>query len=434
MPLCDGGLLLLDIDDTYFEHLPFDQKKDALKNIAKSVLDNRHSVLTVIISDNYESESYKLIHSELTEIAFVDLVEERLGFNDAKNYLYELVSRIDKSNNIADSLLDKNKSFYSVMEIKDIFNSWRNKHILLSTYSQYNGLSPYQQKVEEPLVKGTAYKQFQSLVGLDDIKSLVDQILMAHEAHKIYLTYGINPEPTNMHMLFMGDPGTAKTTTARLIAQIFKDNSILSVGNLIEVDRSQIIERYVGWTAKNVKSLFAKAKGSILFIDEAYSLLDNTLGSYGDEAINAIVQEMENSREDTIVIFAGYTKEMTDFINKNPGLKSRVNYTVQFKNYCVEELVQIAKSIINNMGFNVAESALELCKHLFRKESSDINFGNGRYVRNVVEKAIVNHGCRIGRDSDDLDKETVITLQPEDFEPLLYKNTLYTNEQSKTLS
>ena len=129
-----------------------------------------------------------------------------------------------------------------------------------------------------------------------------------------------------MHMVFTGNPGTAKTTVARLFARILKENGVLSKGDLIECGRSDLVGKYVGWTAVQVKNMFKKAKGSVLFIDEAYSLCDDRSGSYGDEAINTIVQEMENNRDDMVVIFAGYPKEMNDFLDRNPGLRSRIAF------------------------------------------------------------------------------------------------------------
>jgi SpoVK/Ycf46/Vps4 family AAA+-type ATPase len=131
-------------------------------------------------------------------------------------------------------------------------------------------------------------------------------------------------------MIFTGNPGTAKTTVARLVAQILKENGILSNGNLYEVGRSNLVGKYVGHTAPLVRDAFNLAQGSVLFIDEAYSLVDDSPGSFGDEAINTIVQEMENRRDDMVVIFAGYPKPMEEFLNRNEGLRSRIAFHVAF--------------------------------------------------------------------------------------------------------
>ena len=144
-----------------------------------------------------------------------------------------------------------------------------------------------------------------------------------------------------MHMVFTGNPGTAKTTVARLFAQIMKENGLLPVGDLIEVGRADLVGKYVGWTAPTVKAKFAAAKGSVLFIDEAYSLVDDKDGLFGDEAINTIVQEMENQRDDTVVIFAGYPDKMEQFLKKNPGLRSRIAFHIPFEDYKPAELLDI---------------------------------------------------------------------------------------------
>ena len=148
----------------------------------------------------------------------------------------------------------------------------------------------------------------------------MEQALNFYKAQKLFKEKGLPDSRPAMHMVFTGNPGTAKTTVARLFAGIMKENQLLSEGRLFELGRSDLVGKYVGWTAQIVKEKFRKARGSVLFIDEAYSLLDGDSSLYGDEAINTIVQEMENCREDTVVIFAGYPREMEQFLSRNPGL------------------------------------------------------------------------------------------------------------------
>lgn len=144
-----------------------------------------------------------------------------------------------------------------------------------------------------------------------------------------------------MHMVFIGNSGTAKTTAARLFARIMKDNGLLSKGQLIEVGRGDLVGKCVGWTAQTVQAKFKVAIGGVLFIDEAYSLVDKHSGSFGDEAINTIVQEMENHREDVVAIFAGYPNKMEGFLQKNPGLRSRIAFHVPFADYTSDEISTI---------------------------------------------------------------------------------------------
>ena len=216
-------------------------------------------------------------------------------------------------------------------------------------------------------------------------------------------------------MIFTGNPGTAKTTVARLFAKIMKENGLLSRGQLIEVGRGDLVGKYVGWTAQIVKSKFADASGGVLFIDEAYSLVDEHSGSYGDEAINTIVQEMENHRADVVVIFAGYPDKMERFINKNPGLRSRVAFHVPFADYTSEELCLIAQLMGKKNGMKIETSALTKLERAFAiaRESSD--FGNGRYVRNLFEQAKMSQAERLlEKDFDSITPDEIITITAED--------------------
>lgn len=222
-----------------------------------------------------------------------------------------------------------------------------------------------------------------------------------------------------MHMVFTGSPGTAKTTAARLFARIMKENGLLSVGNLYDVGRAGLVGRYVGWTAKNVKDKFAQAKGSVLFIDEAYSLLDDRGGSYGDEAINTIVQEMENNREDMVVIFAEYPKEMEEFLSRNPGLRSRIAFHVPFADYNAEELYAIGELVAKKKGLRFATSVRDKLLPILETAGKIPDFGNGRYVRSLIEKAAMKQAGRlVNMDVDLVTGEEISTLTAEDFDVL----------------
>jgi SpoVK/Ycf46/Vps4 family AAA+-type ATPase len=218
-----------------------------------------------------------------------------------------------------------------------------------------------------------------------------------------------------MHMIFTGNPGTAKTTVARLFARIMRENGLLSKGHLVEVGRGDLVGKYVGWTAPTVQAKFKAAKGGVLFIDEAYSLVDDRDGSYGDEAINTIVQEMENHREDVVVIFAGYPDKMESFLQKNPGLRSRIAFHVPFADYSTEELCEIARHIGRAKGMNIDDGAIGKLKILFDTARLQGDFGNGRYVRNVFEQAKMNQASRLmERDLDTISDREISTITEED--------------------
>ena len=220
-----------------------------------------------------------------------------------------------------------------------------------------------------------------------------------------------------MHMIFTGNPGTAKTTVARLFARIMKENNLLSKGNLIEVGRGDLVGKYVGWTAPTIQKKFKEAQGSVLFIDEAYSLVDDRDGSFGDEAINTIVQEMENHRNDVVVIFAGYPDKMESFLQKNPGLRSRIAYHVPFSDYDTESLCEIAKLIAKQKGLKFTKEAFEKLYGLFDAARTGSDFGNGRFVRNVIEKAKMAQATRLlTMDFDSVGSKDITTITSEDIE------------------
>ena len=233
------------------------------------------------------------------------------------------------------------------------------------------------------------------MIGLSGAKKLIGKALDYHKAMKLFADKGMKNDHPAMHMVFTGSPGTAKTSVARLFARIMKENGLLSKGDLIEVGRGDLVGKYVGWTAPTIQKKFREAEGSVLFIDEAYSLADDRDGSYGDEAINTIVQEMENRRESVIVIFAGYTDKMEAFLNKNPGLRSRIAYNVPFDDYTTEELCAIAALIAKKNGLSLDAPAQSRLEKLFSSARAQSDFGNGRYVRNVIERARMAQASRL---------------------------------------
>lgn len=218
-----------------------------------------------------------------------------------------------------------------------------------------------------------------------------------------------------MHMVFTGNPGTAKTSVARLFARIMRENGLLSRGRIVECGRGDLVGKYVGWTAQIIQKKFMEARGGVLFIDEAYSLVDDREGSFGDEAINTIVQEMENHRDDVVVIFAGYPDKMEQFLQKNPGLRSRIAFHVPFADYSARNLCDIARLIAKKKGLTLSEDACEKLYHVFDAARSERDFGNGRFARNVVERAKMAQASRLlTMDVEALSSRDVTTISAAD--------------------
>ena len=317
----------------------------------------------------------------------------------------ELISRIEPGEG------------YLTVDLKNIFEEWYGNKLKTKVFPQYKEMKAVAYRIQKADYKGSAYEELMAMIGLKEAKKVIDRAIKYRKAQVLFADKGMQADHPSMHMVFTGSPGTAKTTVARLFARIMKDNGLLSIGHLVEVGRGDLVGKYVGWTARIVQEKFREAKGGVLFIDEAYSLVDDRSGSYGDEAISTIVQEMENSRDELVVIFAGYTDKMEDFLNKNPGLRSRIAYHVPFSDYSTQELCEIAAHTAARKGFVLSEDAQEKLVKVFDLAKTQPDFGNGRYVRNVLEKSRMAQTERLlEMDLDKVTRKGVATICAEDIE------------------
>lgn len=256
----------------------------------------------------------------------------------------------------------------------------------------------------------------QEMIGLTEVKTVIDEIIAASKVVRARERMGLNTQGASFHMMFSGNPGTAKTSVARLLCKILKEESAISSGRFVECGRQDLVAKYVGWTARMVEDKFKEAQGGILFIDEAYALVDSS-NTYGAEAINTVVQMMENYRDSVIVIFAGYSEKMQTFLEQNEGLKSRIAFHLSFPDYSPEELTDILTLMSQKRDYQIDEEAKEYCKELFCNAVKEDNFGNGRYVRNILDQAIIKQSARILKmeTREDISGEEICRLKREDF-------------------
>ncbi|MCI8408132.1 MAG: AAA family ATPase [Lachnospiraceae bacterium] len=241
-------------------------------------------------------------------------------------------------------------------------------------------------------------EELNSLVGLEDVKVEINSLINLIKVRKMRESYSMPTMDITYHMVFTGNPGTGKTTVARLVAQIYKELGILSKGHLVEVDRSGLVAGYVGQTAMKVKEVIEKAIGGVLFIDEAYSLTNkNDTNDFGGEAIDTLVKMMEDHRDNLVVIVAGYKDEMDAFLKANTGLISRFNKFVDFKDYTNEQLMDILQMLADKSGVEMEEEAKKWIVHVLEEMTPEKKqlFGNGRGVRNTFENIMVKQANRI---------------------------------------
>ena len=270
--------------------------------------------------------------------------------------------------------------------------------------------APEPPKLEEVLA------ELDGLCGLEQVKKDVKSLINLVKVRKLREEAGLPVPPMSLHLVFMGNPGTGKTTVARLLAKIYHAIGVLSKGQLVEVDRSGLVAGFVGQTAIKTQEAVQKAIGGVLFIDEAYALVNQENGNdFGHEAIEVLLKNMEDHRDDLIVIVAGYTNLMEKFIHSNPGLESRFNKYFFFEDYDAGQLMEIFRSMCSKNGYALSPEADQWAQEAFRDlyEHRDENFGNARDVRNLFEKAVARHSDRVAQ-LEAPTREQLMELLPQD--------------------
>ncbi len=414
---CENGAMVVrfngELDSGDYSH----GGDEVIAGLCETALKYKNKVLTIFVLPKASEKVREAFLSELSSLSFIEIYEDVAFGDKVIEYLKlkakEMSIRTDKN---LFPCINAEKG-YTVTELNKIFDVWYDNKLKNTIFPQYKTAETVKAKIQNAKVKGSAYERLNMLIGLGSAKNVINQALNFYKAQKIFADRSISTNKPAMHMVFTGNPGTAKTTVARLFAGILKENGILSKGELYEVGRADLVGKYVGHTAPKVKEAFKKAKGSVLFIDEAYSLVDDRDGMYGDEAINTIVQEMENNREDMVVIFAGYPDKMEGFLNKNPGLRSRIAFHIPFADYNTEELCQIADLIAEDNGLKLSDEARLNVEKACEKAKTQNDFGNGRFARNIIEKAKMAQANRlVSMDLSVITDTDIETICGEDIE------------------
>ena len=295
-----------------------------------------------------------------------------------------------------------------------------------STLLQFYGYSTIKDickpAAEEPEDKRSLQElleELNALVGLKQVKEKVHDLIVYQQVQKMRREKNLHSAKNTLHLAFTGNPGTGKTTVARIVGRIYKKIGLLSKGHFVEVSRTDLIAGYQGQTALKVKKVIEQAKGGVLFIDEAYSITENeNSDSYGRECLTELTKALEDYREDLVVIVAGYTEPMRKFFESNPGLKSRFNTFIEFPDYNADELDQILGSICRKNDYVLeSDASAVICEYLKKcVEEKGENFANGRLARNLYDDLVMNHARRVIKITQPT-KEDLCTIVKDDFQP-----------------
>lgn len=373
-----------------------------------------------------KQESLKIVSSEIDDLLKAEPDENSLTFSLASfnngnqiqaiipyEILKQMINAMEKDRN--DKVL---KSLYQIKNAAEILMSQESELISQSCEKEV------ERKQENTNLN--IDQDLNSLVGLEGIKKEIEKL-------KAYLAFvknsegKLNLEIPNLNMVFYGNPGTGKTTVARIISKILYSLGYIKSDQLKEVTTGDFIAGYVGQTAIKTKDLINKNRGGVIFIDEAYSF-DSEAQNFADEALVEILKEME--KQDTVFIFAGYTEEMKNFINMNPGIQSRVSTYLEFKDYSIQELMNIFQSKIENSKLKITEEALQQVRQIIEKVAHfDKKFGNARFVIQLFNKILMYHSLNI---VDEKDEEVIYTITGNDITEQLYQE-LNINNKQKTI-
>ena len=397
---------------------------ELVKNFSKKIEPRIEYTIDVLILADGEEFSYSFNLKELK------LYKEKRGYSsaiysiimtDGKDYIWFEIYNETKRYNKYDELLwplilswERNffadQEYLRYAETQERMASSGNSFMTLFGSSGSSSLNSTK-RIEN------GYEELEKLIGLETIKKDIRELANFLKMQKRRKEKGMKLVPMSLHLVFTGNPGTGKTTIARILASIYKDIGALSKGHVVEVDRADLVAEYVGQTATKTAKKIKEAMGGILFIDEAYTLAKGDGKDFGQEAIDTLLKAMEDHREDFIVIVAGYPEQMHAFINSNPGLKSRFNKYIDFPDYSADELLQIFKEMCDSYDYKLTEDAETRVKELitYIEQTKKENFANARTIRNLFERIITRQASRLveADDNADLSEITVEDMETD---------------------
>ena len=372
----NGIVVIKDLEGLELESVNDKQK---YMFMLESAIEKNNAISIMVCKDEAELNNIFTYNRDLKNKYFVfNLVEEK----QEKSVLYdEILESTNPNEELKIKLLDYVTATYDKSELDT--ETYRDN---LINYILLNNDVP---TIKEEKTIEEIFSDLNELVGLEKVKkTLYDLVDLMKLKEKTDGSLKIGN--VNLHMIFLGNPGTGKTTIARLLCGILYNLHYIKENKLVEVTSKDLIAEYVGQTAIKTNEVIQKAMGGILFIDEAYMLGDKQ-NSYNDDAIGTLIAAMENNRDNLVCIFAGYTKEMQSFLNANSGIASRIGYTLEFDDYTTDELVAIFDGMVKKAGFEVTEGAHKELRRIIEANRNLDNFGNARFVRNIYEKSIIKH-------------------------------------------
>lgn len=434
-----------------FKNLVDNNVSGAIERSMSDANDNKHNSVTDLKTKHYQYKDYIDNDPQFAKVAEYVIRQDYIsisilqrtfgiGFNKAGRYVDQLEAlgiigpvNIGKPRTVVMSsldLLDITDGYFD--DVKDTPNS-SNKHKVGDkhptkpwVWTEYApGKFDWRKDrgadankpvgSPQPKENSNATKELNSLIGLAGVKNEITKLQNFIKIQLIRQSQGLKTSPISYHCVFTGNPGTGKTTVARIVAEIYRDLGILKKGHLVETDRSGLVAEYVGQTAVKTNKVIDSALDGVLFIDEAYSLAPSSSNDFGHEAIATLLKRMEDDRARLIVILAGYGPEMQTFIDANPGLQSRFNRYIHFDDYAPDELLAIFELNLKTHQYKMSDSAKAILKtHLDKAVAKkDKNFGNGRFVRNIFENTLQNQATRLSA-MDDISKEALQLIVDED--------------------